>query len=344
MKTGIKSLKKIGILMGGTSSERDVSLKTSKIVLKNLDPLKYTGFPIYINSKNNWFWPKEEIDWTQRTFPSVLEIEEDPTNWNHISFPHFSKFPFCDLLFIGLHGTEGEDGRIQGFLDLCKQPYTGSNVLGSAQAMDKIQSKTLLKSAGIPTADFMTYDFSENTSLEEFIQKHKYPLVLKDPKGGSSIGVYIVKNKEELDSALTQLKTNCSRVLCEEFIKGREATCGFINNYIPLPATEIIPTSDEFFNYEAKYDSSRAQEVTPGNFNPDLISAMQRLSHQCHILHNLSVYSRTDFIIQDNSIFVLEINNLPGLTEQSLLPQGALFTGLDFTNLLSKIIDESFLK
>jgi D-alanine-D-alanine ligase len=213
-------------------------------------------------------------------------------------------------------------------------------------AMNKIKSKELYRKSGIPTPEYEIVSGGFNTPqyIHRLTSRLGLPLVLKVPKGGSSLGVLIAETAEEVRTGLEEMNRQTGRLLVERYIKGREATCGYIQNFKPLPPTEIIPLEDSFFNYEAKYDPARTREVTPGDFPSRLTREMQKLAAECHDILGLSVYSRTDFLLADGRLYVLETNSLPGFTSASILPQEAKETGLDYRDLLTKIIEESIKK
>jgi D-alanine-D-alanine ligase len=338
----------VGVLMGGTSTEHDISMESGSMILKQLDSKRFRGFPILISTRNQWTWPKNLSESQAGYSKAELKdkLENSGNDWFKAEFPCFPQFPECDIFFIGLHGEGGEDGKLQGFLDLCGMPYTGSGCLGSALAMDKIKSKEIFLKSGVPTPRYRVIDARADLRMEAQNLETEFglPLVLKHPQGGSSLAMAIPQAPEELEPNLKDLSRDTDFILVEEYIRGREGTCGYIENFMPLSTTEIIPMQDGFFNYEAKYNSERTQEITPGNFTPKLTKEMQRLAEECHKLLGLSVYSRTDFIIKDEELYVLEVNSLPGFTSASLLPQEAEAAGLNYRDLLTKIIEESLRK
>jgi D-alanine-D-alanine ligase len=336
----------VGVVMGGISAEHDVSVKSGCGMLKNLDTKKFAGFPIFISRENIWFWPKDNEKMTPypHSADEFADIISNPgKKWNKAKFPNFSEFPKCDIMLLGLHGEGGEDGRLQGFFDLCGQVYSGSGCLSSGTAMDKIRSKEIYRNHNILTPDFAILETKSDISGVDLEKRFGLPLVLKQPMGGSSLGMAIPQNRAELKQSLEDLSSGTDVILVEEYIKGREATCGYIENFQKLPPTEIIPMKDDFFNYEAKYDTERTREVTPGDFSSELTSKMQELAEKCHKALGLSVYSRTDFLLKEDKLYVLETNNLPGFTNASILPQQAAAAGLSYSELLTKIIEESVL-
>ncbi len=330
--------------MGGISPEHDVSLHSGLGMYNQLDNTKFDKFPILISKQNNWYWPRNSSIQASYQLSELQEaIRNVSPHWQQARFPHFSKFPSADIFLLGLHGIGGEDGTLQGFLKLANQPYTGSHCKASALAMDKITTKILYQSAGIQTPSYVCIHPTDNirSLAEKCAQKLGFPCVLKDPVGGSSLGVSIAKNAEIFQNLMQSEFHACPVVLAEEYLTGREASCGFIQNFEALPPTEIIPQKDAFFNYEAKYQSDRTKEITPAEFSPDITETIQNLAEKCHSVLGLSVYSRSDFILTEKGIYVLETNTLPGFTDASILPQEAAAAGLTYTGLLTKIIEES---
>jgi D-alanine-D-alanine ligase len=345
----------VGVLMGGISPEHPVSLVSGTGMLKNLDPERYQGFPILISKDNVWSWPDGALSARSSGLTYGVDSPEQaaafiaspPPGWISARFPDFGDFPRCDIMLIGLHGVGGEDGRLQGFFELAGQPYTGSGSLGSALAMDKISAKRIYQAAGIPTGRYRVLERSDYAGARALLEKEfGYPVVIKSPQGGSSIGMGIAKDAAQLDGLLAALGAGSDRLLAEEFIRGREGTCGVIANHPPVPPTEIRPIQDGYFNFEAKYKLGRTEEITPAEFPPGILAEMQAIALRCHSALQLSVYSRTDFIYvpEGGKLYVLETNNLPGFTPTSLLPQAAAKAGLDYAGLLTKVIEESFAK
>jgi len=338
---------RIGVLMGGISPEHPVSLVSGTGMLKNLDPARFRGFPILISKENTWIWPGPGVADPKVDSPeqATAFMAAPPPGWVSARFPDFREFPRCDLMLIGLHGVGGEDGRLQGFLDLAGQAYTGSGALGSALAMDKIAAKEIYRAVGIPTGRYCIIPREESRTARPRLERELgYPVVVKTPTGGSSIGMGIARDAAALDSLLDSLGPTADRLLAEEFLKGREGTCGYLACFPPLAPTEIRPVSDAFFSFDAKYKKGGSEEITPATFPPEIIAEMQRLAARAHDALRLSVYSRTDFIYTGEGVFALETNNLPGFTPTSLLPQAAAHAGLGYSALLTRIIEESLKK
>jgi len=342
--------------MGGISSEHPVSLVSGCGILASLDPARYRGFPVLISRDNEWMWPpiSPDKEWSPGSpfDPEQAKafLQNPPPDWKRARFPRFDAFPEADVFFIGLHGVGGEDGRLQGFLEMARQPFTGSGSLGSSLAMDKILSKQLYAAQGIPTAPWVvlrTNEFGE-AGADRVEREIGLPAVVKNPTGGSSLGVAIVRTRRELLASLEAIGKGSSRLLVEAFLSGREATCGVLEGREgilkvkgPLPPTEIRPKQDTFFSYEAKYQAGLTEEITPAGFPSEVLTEIQSLAARCHESLQLSVYSRTDFIWTSRGVFALETNNLPGFTPTSILPQQAAHVGIGYGELLTFILEES---
>lgn len=245
----------------------------------------------------------------------------------------------ADVVFLGLHGACGEDGRVQAAFDLMGIPYTGSGYRGSAIAMDKDFTKRLARDAGVPTPDWQTVCLGARPA-QEIADTLALPCVVKVPDGGSSIGVYLCHDRAALVSALDACAGQAQlRVVVERYVRGREFSCGVLDG-TGLPSIEIIP-KDGFYNYENKYQVGAATEVCPAEVPPEIEAAMRGYALQMHQLLGLRTYSRSDFILDETGegLFFLEINTLPGMTPTSLLPQEAAAAGIDYETLCQRIVD-----
>ncbi len=337
----------VGVVMGGISPEHPVSLVSGSGMYSHLDRSLFLPFPILITPQNRWLWPADKEGYANEHWTPALAaayMQDPPPDWEQADFPCFTRFPRCDIMLLGLHGVGGEDGRLQGFFELAGQAYTGSDSRGCVLAMDKILAKQTYRAHGIPTAPFEILsrgDYGSRSALDGIEKALGYPMVIKDPMGGSSLGMGMAHNREELDSLIARLGAAADRLLAEKFIKGNEATCGVLEKGPRLPPTEIRPKEDAFFNFEAKYISGRTEEITPATFAPAVNTNLQDLAARCHEALQLSVYSRTDFMVVGEEAFVLETNNLPGFTPTSFLPQQGAVAGLDYSQLLTHIIEES---
>ena len=309
--------------MGGLSSEHDVSLATGHNVIENLDRSKYEPFGIRLTKDKEWF-----VKGRKMTETKALQD--------------------CDVVFNALHGTFGEDGRIQALLEYYDKKYTGSGIMASALAMDKLRSREIFKLSDLATPKTLKIRKGENYQaiLNVFVNKISgFPVVVKPCSNGSSVGVFIVKNLNELSKALKAAFRIEKKILVEEFIDGKEITCGVLENgqaISALPVTEIVPKrGHKFFDYNAKYKTGHSDEITPARLDEETTKKAQEIAVKAHKLLGCRAYSRTDMIIKDSSIYILETNTLPGLTSASLLPKAAFIAGLTFPQLLDKIIEGS---
>ena len=304
--------KTVALIAGGRSGEREVSLKGAVEVEKALDPEKYV---------------------VERYDP-VTDLGRIVENSGRI-----------DVAFVLLHGLWGEDGSVQGFLDLLDIPYQCSGLLGSAMAMDKNVAKIMYRQAGLPVADWRIVESQDEFDADELINFLGVPLVVKPVREGSSLGMAIVETAKELGPAIQKAFEHDSRVMVEKYIKGREITVGVIGNeqLQPLPIVEIIPGEEfEFFDYRAKYVPGASREICPAGLGDELTEEAQRYGLAAHRCLDLKGYSRTDMMISDaGELFLLETNTIPGMTPTSLFPQAAAEFGLSFSQLLERLIDQA---
>lgn len=317
---------KVGILTGGPSAEYEVSLATGQNVLDNLDLKKYCPLTIKISKTGKWFVNSRITTWAKAV-------------------------KNCDIVFNALHGSFGEDGKIQAILESVGKKYTGSGIAASALAMDKFQSREIFKLAGLTVPKTLKLKKGENFSaqLNFFVNKIvKFPVVVKPCSNGSSVGVEIADNSQKLAKAIAKAFLIDKEVLIEEFIKGRELTCSVLDNFngstTALPVTEITPLKKhKFFNYDAKYKTGHSNEITPAIIDEAIYKKAQDIAERTHQVLGCKGYSRTDMILSgDNrAIYVLETNTLPGLTSSSLLPKAAQSVGLSLSQLIDKIIENA---
>ena len=292
--------RRIAVLMGGPSSEREISLKSGNCVLEALKAshLNATAFDV------------------NRELPDRLIKEK------------------IDLVFIALHGKPGEDGTIQGMLDILNIPYTGSGVLASALSMDKIASKRLFQIAGIPTPEFrvVSKDKCHINPLENF------PIVIKPSTEGSTIGISIVKKEDEFKKALETAFCYDDNIICEKYIDGKEITVGILEEKV-LPVIEIIPKSG-FYDFNAKYKKESTDFVVPAELQEEKNAQIKQIALNAHKVLGCSGMSRSDMKLDSKlNPYVLEINTIPGLTETSLLPKAAQAAGISFMELCLRLLD-----
>jgi D-alanine-D-alanine ligase len=302
---------KVAVVRGGPSREHYVSLLTGKEVIKNLKDPKYEVFDVVIAKKGKWMLKRKEI--TPKELSKIINVA-----------------------FNALHGKFGEDGEIQKVFEKYKIPYTGSGVSSSKITMDKWKSKKIVTKAKIKIP-------KTKRLLKKTAAPFEFPLVIKPANEGSSIGIDIVKNEKEYKKALEKAFKLDKVVLVEEYIKGREATCGVIENFrgkkiYPLPEIEIVPPETaEFFNEKVKYNGS-TKEICPGRFDKKTKEKIKKMAVKSHKALGCRHYSRADMIVAKDGIYFLEVNTLPGLTSQSLLPKSAKKAGLPFPKLIDHLI------
>lgn len=301
----------IALLYGGVSSEREVSLMSAEQVFEALDKNKY-----------------RVIRYDTRT--DLARLVHDA--------------PDIDAALIILHGPYGEDGTVQGLLDLLHIPYQGAGVLGSAIAMNKLASKQLYERAGIPSPAYMALTRNDAADPGECVRRLGLPLVVKPVSGGSSVGMSIVRSADMLPDALKSAFGQDDDILIEAYINGTELTGSVIGNETleALPIIEIIPgQGHEFFDYEAKYTAGRTREICPARIDARLTEKAQLYATMAHRALFCRGYSRTDMMLKDGDIYVLETNTIPGMTATSLLPQAARVAGIPFSRLLDRLIELS---
>ena len=327
--------------MGGKSSEHEISLMSGKEVVKNLDRKKYNVFPINISpGGRNWQVAKSEKFFLDS--PAAVRVRGNKSkvfNFQSDSvYPKLFKDKNIDLVFIALHGSNGEDGRVQGFLDLIDIPYTGSKVLASALAIDKIYSRKLFTQAGLKVPKTIVVKKSGTIPKLNF----DFPVFVKPNNQGSSVGVFKVKNKKELVSALKKAYKYSDQALVEENVDGVEVTGSILGKekLVALPLVEIVPKIS-FFDYEAKYNESLCEEIVPAGISKSLTKKAKAAAILAYQTLGCQGFGRVDMIIKNNKVYVLEVNTIPGLTAVSLLPKAAKEAGISYSNLLDKIISYS---
>lgn len=339
----MKDKKKIFVLMGGRSPEHEISLISGKEVVKNLDYKKYEVLPVIVSrdsvtwriaSPNNLLNAKNPLD--LKGTKNELQVREAK------NIPSLASIKSNDkpIVFIAMHGPFGEDGTIQGMLELSGLNYTGSGVLASALGMDKIMFRKVLGKEDIPLPKYIVLNKGEKLIN---IQKRigEYPYFIKPSNQGSSVGNSIARNKEELQKGITDAFKFSKSILIDEYLKGKEVTCGLLGNdkLLALPIVEIIPKKGDFFDYKSKYYEGGAVEIVPARISKTLTKKIQDISKRVHIILGCRGFSRVDFIIKDNKYpKVLEINTIPGLTPMSLLPKAAKAAGISYEKLLDQII------
>ncbi len=296
----VKQLK-IGVLMGGLSAEREISLKTGKAVLSSLQNQGYRAIGLDVDKHIALALSKEEIE----------------------------------LAFIALHGPLGEDGSIQGLLEVMGIPYTGSGVLASALGMNKIVSKKVCLYHGIAVPEFAI--LSRGASVSDIPKGLKPPVVVKPSSQGSSVGVSIVRRTDELDQAVENAFKFDNDILIERFIEGKEVHVGVLGDRA-LGGIEILPETD-FYDYTAKYTPGMSKHIFPAPLEPQVYERLLELALNAHQVLGCRGYSRVDFLIaEEKDPYLLEVNTLPGMTPTSLMPEIAQGVGISFDELIGEIL------
>lgn len=346
---------KIVVLAGGLSTERDVSVSSGSMIAKALRSKghKVVLLDVFMGYEND-NCDIDSLFENNYDFTNAFEVTEKVPDLKSVKSMRKDKSSrflgenveqICkaaDICFLALHGGEGENGKLQATLDLLGIKYTGSGYLGSAVAMDKGVSKSLFITGGVPTPKSMLIKKSDIKADKNDLWD-SFPCVVKPCSGGSSVGVSIVSNKEEFLKALEESFKYEDRVLVEEYIKGKELSIGVLGGKA-LPIIEIIPKCG-FYDYVNKYQSGKTDEICPARLDEDITKKLQAQAEKVFGVLQLEGYARIDFLLKDNEeMYCLEANTLPGMTPISLLPQEAKAVGIDFPDLCEKIIEVSLEK
>ncbi len=322
-------MRSIAIVAGGDSSEYEISVKSAQEVWKILSRA-YAAYIIMIRGFN-WYWedPKgryHSIDKNDFT----LKLED-------------SKVRF-DAVFIAIHGSPGENGLLQGYFDMLQIPYTSCSAFCSALTFNKQACKLYLKEYDIPMAKAVLIRKTDEPDFGEILKYTGLPCFVKPNDSGSSFGVTKVKSAEELSSAMQKAFGESNEVMIEAFMNGREVACGVVKTLgrsIILPVTEII-SKNEFFDFEAKYTAGMSEEITPANLSEEMTSNIQNLSSRIYDLLGCKGIVRVDFIIIGDKPYFLEINTVPGMTGESLIPKQAEAAGINLFDIYSMVIEDLF--
>jgi D-alanine-D-alanine ligase len=325
---------RVAVLFGGTSAERDVSIASGAQVVK---ALRQGGHEVMaIDTARGALGPAEEQRLlTAGVSPAPPGEDELATvrAGSSGSLLAGADLRDIDVVFLVLHGGTGEDGTIQALLDLTGIPYVGSGHRASATAMDKDVSKRLFRAAGVPTADWLMAP----ADADEVERALGYPVVVKPNKQGSTVGLTVVKSREQLQPAIDEAFRHDDEVMLERFVPGRELTCGILGDQA-LAVGEIIPRRSEIFDYESKYQEGGAEEVFPADIPEETAARVRELSLRAHRALKLEGFSRVDFRMDaEGGLWCLEVNTLPGMTATSLLPQSAAAAGIAFPELCERI-------
>ena len=347
---------KIVVLAGGLSTERKISFSSGTKICAALRTLGHKAVLV------DMFNGLEEMGEDVIANPAVLfdslpelkpvvfdgvapDLDAVKRNRKYQSASLFGRgvIDICrasDVVFIALHGMNGEDGRVQAAFDLLGIPYTGSGYLGAAMAMDKIITKEIVAPQGVNTPAWHAYKDVKESDIPAILSETKIPCVVKTTTGGSSVGVTIVKKQEDLESAVTDSLKYGKDLLIEQYIDGREFTVGVLMDKA-LPSVEIVPKTN-FYDYQNKYKAGATDEICPGRCTPEVEKKMGEMAVAVHRILGLRTYSRSDFMVDAHGdAWFLEVNTLPGMTPTSLVPQEAAVVGISYEKLCGMIVDDA---
>lgn len=333
-------LMKLAVLLGGTSSERDVSLASG---LRIAQALREAGHTVTsVDPASGEITRAQEgamrAAGVVRREPPSREALRAMTEGSRLA--NIGAMPAirnADVVFIALHGGEGEDGTVQAILDLFGVTYTGSGHLASALAMDKDLSKRLFRAAGVPTADWVMTCPQSEMSADTIVRSLGLPVVVKPSREGSTVGLTVVKDAAQLSDAIAEAGLYDDEVMIEQFVAGRELTVGVVGDHV-MPVGEIIP-KHEIYDYECKYTPGMAVEEFPARLSAELTAEAQRLALLAFRALKLDGCARIDFrMTPEGKLFCLEANTSPGMTGTSLIPQAAAADGMDFSSFCDRIV------
>lgn len=334
---------RIAVLMGGASGEHDVSMNSGQGVLAALLEKGWSAAPVVIGRDGRWLLP-----------PEGYEISEEPSDVSRAPVRAAEGLAWLsghvDLVFPALHGANGEDGTLQGMLQLAGIDFVGSDCCASALAMNKARTKDVYLAAGLATPDSVWFDSNDwrcdRQSLIKQIGALGIPCVIKTCRSGSSVGVSVVREGQSVAATVDELMPMSGDILVERFVKGREFTSGVINDpdaagaACALPIVEIRPLSSAWFDYEAKYREGGSEELCPAPIPDSLATRMQAVGLAAHHRLGCRHMSRTDLIYDEDAdlVFAIETNTIPGFTKMSLLPKAAAAAGFTYAELVDKLV------
>ena len=314
-------MKNVAIIEGGYSHEKIISLQSAETVYQNIDRERYTPFKVRIDEEG-WFAIEND---------EKIEIDRSDFSFKGIKF---------DIAFIVIHGTPGEDGKLQAYFDMLNIPYTTCGHLAATVTFDKFVCNQYLKTYGVKVSDAVLIRQNETVNSEEIINIVGLPCFVKPNDGGSSFGITKVKSEAELKMAIELALKHGSQAIIEKFMAGREVTNGIYKNkngIIPLPITEIV-TDNDFFDFDAKY-KGESNEITPADLTTDIAAKVNAVTKNIYEILDLKGIARADYILQNDEPYLIEINTVPGLSKESLIPQMAAHKGIALKELFSEILD-----
>ena len=322
------AIQNIAVVAGGYSGESVISLQSAENVINNIDKTLYTPYKVII-TEDSWYLEHNNTDYT---------IDK-----NDFSASVDGKKIVFDAVFLIIHGTPGEDGKLQGYFDMLNIPYTACSLQASAITFNKEICKNLLKPFGIKTANAVTFKKGQTINSSIIIEHVNFPCFVKTNTGGSSIGASKVTTEKELMPAVEKAFEADNEIIIEDYITGTEVTCGvttFKGKPKALSVTEIVSHSD-FFDFDAKYINKATEEITPARIPENKLNECLRLSEYIYQLMNCKGMIRIDYFLSDNEFYLIEVNTIPGLSNRSLIPQQAAYCGLTMTELITSVIMET---
>lgn len=332
----------VAILFGGRSVEHGVSINSAKNIFEHIDRNKFEPLPIGINTTGQWFLTQEVSKDIDRG--KALGLILDPHSPGFMLLSSGDRLK-ADVIFPVLHGTDGEDGSIQGLIKAMDIPMVGTGVLGSAVSMNKIVAKRLLKAAGVPVSRFLTYNFHERDTLsyDKVTKELGSPVMVKSASLGSSVGVTKAKDELSFEKAVDEAFRYDNQMIIEEFIAGREIECAILGNSPPkasLPGEIVISSKYEFYTFDAKYVDGDAVKIkVPAQIDGDHAEKIRDIAIKTFQVLYGEDFGRVDlFLTEDGNVYVNEINTIPGFTNSSMYPMMWKERGVDFTHLISELI------
>ena len=322
--------KNIAVVCGGNSGEYAISIGSATMVSKHLDPVKFTAYLIVVKEKD-WFYEMNGNKYPVDKNDFSVTVEGEKINFQGV--------------FNAIHGTPGEDGKLQGYFDLMGIPYTSCNVATSSLTFNKFYCNRFVSTYGIATANSVSFVKSQLIDKTKVVETLGLPLFVKPAESGSSVGISKVNTEDEFEEAIELAFTVSDRIIIEEFIKGRELACGIINRgneLIVFPLTEIISKKD-FFDYEAKYTHGMADEITPAEIDDDLEMDIKAISSNLYRDLDCKGFVRFDYIVTNTDLYFLEVNTIPGISEASIMPKMAEAYGLSFKEFINMATENLFL-
>lgn len=336
--------KQLAVVFGGQSGEHEVSLRSANQVISALNKDRYEIIPIAITKSGHWLIGEKGWNYLENNLERANQeggVGSDNSIESNSKFPE--RFPTIDLVLPIMHGSFGEDGKLQGTLDMFGLPYVFSGTLASALAMNKRKTKIIAKAAGLKIAKDIVIIRDKKYNAEKIIAKLNFPIVIKPTELGSSVGTSLATSKEELVLGIEEALKYGNEVLLEQFVKGRELTVAVMGDNSPkaLPVIEIIPKISGWFDYRAKYEVGGSREICPAEIPDDISQKVQHYAVKIFKAVGCLDLARADFIWSENDgkLYFLEINTIPGMTATSLAPQAAASAGMEFSVFLDKLIE-----